>query len=96
MHLACYMGTTKTFSGVSAAIFDCMRARAIAQYGTVYSPAEGLEGTATTVQMGQKVVMAFSLDAAAETLTYSIVEKGFLVPERSIWSGIEAHIAACG
>ena len=89
------MGTTKTFSGVSAAIFDCMRERAIAQYGTVYSPADGYVGTATTVQMGQKVVMAYRLDLATEILTYSILEKGFLVPERAIWSGIEQSIALC-
>jgi hypothetical protein len=89
------MVPTKTFDNVTPAIFACIKAKSIRVYATVYDPSEGHKGTTTTVTMGQKVVLGFDLDPENNTLTYSIIFKGFLVPEKSIWNGIRDNIAEC-
>lgn len=89
------MPPSKTYSGVTLAVWECMKADATGNHGTVFDPETGTKGTATTKQMGQTVVMAFDLDFEAETLTYTIVSKGPLVPERAIWNGVQKSVEGC-
>jgi hypothetical protein len=89
------MPSSKTYHGISPDVWACMKAKAVQQYGTVYFPSDGDSGTATTINTGQKVIMAFDHDPIAATLTYTIVSKGFFVPELAIWNGIRDSIAAC-
>lgn len=89
------MQPTRIYPNISPEIWACIRAKSMRVYATVYSPMEGNKGTATTVTMGQKVVLGFDFDPDAGTLTYTIVSKGMLVPEKAIWNGIQDNISAC-
>jgi hypothetical protein len=90
------MATTQTYGNVTQTVWDCVKSSSISQRGTVYDPSDGTEGTATTETPVGKLVMGFSFDAAASTITYTINSKPFLVTEGEIWSGIQKSITACG
>lgn len=89
------MHSSKTYSGVTPAVWECMKADATANHGTVFDPESGTTGTATTKQMGQTVVLGFEVDFDAETLTYTIISKGPLVPTSAIWNGVQKSVSEC-
>lgn len=90
------MPNSRTYSNVNIETWSCIRAKSIRVYGTSYVPSEGNKGIATTITLGQKVVLGFEFDAENETLTYTIISKGILVPEKAIWNGIGESIKECG
>jgi hypothetical protein len=90
------MGASKTYTGVTQTVWDCVKSSSIAKRGTVYDPSDGTQGTATTETGVGKLVMGFSFDAGASTITYTINSKPFIVTEGEIWSGIQDSISACG
>jgi hypothetical protein len=90
------MAASKTYPGVTQAVWDCVKSASISQRGTVYDPSDGNQGTATTETVVGKLVMGFAFDPAASTITYTIQSKPFIVTEGEIWGGIQDSISACG
>ena len=88
--------SSKTFSQITPDVWACIKAASIKEHSTVYDPPTTDEGTATTDTIVGKVVLQFVFDSDAETLTYTIQSKPFLVPEGQLWSGVEASVQACG
>lgn len=86
---------TRTYQGVTQAIFDCVKTTSEAQHGTVYASAGGLTGTATTASSLYTVRMGFVFDPAGGSLAYTLVSKSFIVPTSAVWSGIETAITGC-
>jgi hypothetical protein len=87
------MSDAKSYNGVTPAIFDCVKKTSEAEHGTKYTP--GDKGTATTTTPVGTVVLGFSLDPAASTLTYTIDKKPFIVPASTIWDGVSDTINKC-
>jgi len=86
----------KTFENVSAEVFDRMKTKSAETRGTIYDPPDGNQGTATTkISFIGTIGLGFEFDPEAETVTYRILEKPDLIPEPTIWSGIEEGIQAC-
>ena len=89
------MGDSKSWSTVTESIFDCVKATSQKAHGTVYDPADGDTGTATTVVTAVgKIVLQFTL--ANGTLTYTILSKPWIVTEDEIWTGIDTSVTGCG
>ena len=89
------MPSSLSYPGVTPAVWECMKAGAIRSHNTIFKAETETRGTATTTQMGQTVVLRYELDFNGDTLLYSLLSKGFLVPENAIWNGIERSVAAC-
>jgi hypothetical protein len=89
------MADCRTFNGVTAAVFACVKQQSAQEHGTVYAPPDGTSGTATTGTAVGKVVVSFELDTAAASITYCIVQKPLLAPESAVWNGIASTISAC-
>ena len=89
------MADCNTYNGVTAAVFACVKTLSASQHGTVYDPADGTTGTATTDTPVGTVVLSYDLDTTNNTITYCIVKKPFLAPESAIWNGIASTISAC-
>lgn len=88
------MGKTRTFDGVTADIFECVKQASKKEHDTDYT--SGTKGTATTsVPVLGKIVMEFDFNAGDKTITYTIAEKPFMVPENKIWSGVKETIDRC-
>jgi hypothetical protein len=90
------MATTNIYSGVSTAIWDCVKTTSFNDHGTVYAPAGANKGTATTdVPLVGTIVLDFDYNASNDTVTYTIVKKPFLVSASQIWHGIQDTIDGC-
>lgn len=87
---------SQTFHGVTAAMFDCIKATSIAEHGTVYAPANAIAGSATTSSSLWQVVVDFALDPATGDLTYTLVRKTWIVPAGTMWDGLAATVRGCG
>jgi len=85
----------RTFSAVTPAIFECVKATSSAEHGTVYENVDGLAGTAVTASSLYTVRLAFTFDPAAGSLAYTLVSKSFIVPASAVWSGIEDALNRC-
>ena len=86
----------KSWNGVTQSIFDCVKASGQREHGTVYDPSTGNTGTATTDVSGiGTVVLTFSFDPLASSLTYCVKSKPWIVPVSAIFSGIGDTIDAC-
>ncbi len=88
------MPASKSWNGITEAIFSCVKTTSKKQHGTKYEPPDADSGTATTETPVGTVKLSFAL--VKETLTYEILSKPILVPEAEIWNGIEDTIKACG
>jgi hypothetical protein len=87
--------SSKTWNGVTPAMFACVKAGSARDHGTKYQPPDGDKGTATTdVTAVGTIVLGFELDPGG-ALTYTIQKKPMLVPESEIWSGIDSAIKGC-
>jgi hypothetical protein len=84
----------KVYHGVTAPIFDCLKTTSHREHGTVYAPPNADSGTATTTSPG-KIVLDFSFVLADQTLSYTLVEKPWWIPESAIWDGIGSTINGC-
>lgn len=87
------MGASKTFSPVTESVFSCVKATSSEEHGTVYDPPNGDQGTATTSTPVGDVVLSFDLQVP--NLTYTILKKPFIVPDSTIWDGIQSTIDSC-
>jgi len=84
----------QVYHQVTAAIFDCIKQMSNKQHGTVYDPPNANSGTATTTDPG-KIVLRFDFVPADMTLSYTLVEKPWWIPESAIWNGIGDTINGC-
>ncbi len=89
------MAKSKSFAGVTAAVWNCVKSTSFSEHGTVYNPADGSPGTATTSTIVGQVVLGFNYDAVKDTVTYNIQQKPFLVSDDQIWTGIQETIDHC-
>lgn len=85
----------RTYSAVTPAIFECVKATSSAEHGTVYESVDGLTGTAVTASSLYTVRLTFAFDPAAGSLAYTLVSKSFIVPTSAVWSGIEDALNRC-
>ena len=89
------MSDCQTFHGVTSAIFERVRDIGLRDHGTVYDPPGADSGTATAVTPVGKIAMTFDFDARAETLTYCIASRPWIVPANAVFDGIANTIDAC-
>lgn len=89
------MSDSKTYHGVTQAVFDCVKTTSEAQHGTVYKPKDGNKGTSSTSGTGWTVDMTFDFDPGTGDLAYTITHKTWIVPASSVWEGIESTINGC-
>ena len=91
------MSDTVTFNGITPEIFSCLKSKSQEQRGTLHEPADANTGTATTkVPVVGSVVIGFTFDPDASTLTYTIVQKPRMIPTDQLWNGIASVIKECG
>jgi hypothetical protein len=89
------MTSSKSWSGVTPQVFACVKDQSAREHGTKYQPADANTGTATThVTAVGTIVLGFELNGNGG-LTYTIRDKPTLVPESTIWSGIDSTIKGC-
>lgn len=89
------MSDSKTYYGVTQAVFDCVRATSEKEHGTVYAPPNGNTGTATSEGTAWTVVLGFEYDPSAGSLAYTIQKKTWIVPKSAIWEGLEDTLNGC-
>ncbi|HXR80041.1 MAG TPA: hypothetical protein VN763_03940 [Saprospiraceae bacterium] len=94
------MSGTKTFTGITPAIWKCVKSSSTKEYGTVFAPPEASTGTATTVVKSLgitfTVILKFDYNAAKEQVTYVIKDRPlFVVGDNDIWNGIQKTIDGC-
>lgn len=87
--------SSKSFGNVTQSVWECVKANSIAQNKAVYDPAGAMAGTVTIPTPVGTVVLEYAVDTGAETVSYTIKDKPFLVPEAALWSGIGDSINAC-
>ncbi|MEA5550949.1 hypothetical protein VB713_08155 [Anabaena cylindrica UHCC 0172] len=83
----------KTFSGITEAIFECMKAKSDAEDGTIHTP--GNQGTVTINTIIGQIVLEFNLDTSQQTLDYKIIKKPFVAPDNRVWDNVERLIKRC-
>ena len=83
----------QVYNQVTQALFGCVKQQSNKEHGTVYDPPNGNSGTATTPS--PKVVLTFDFVPADMTLSYTLVEKPWWVPESAIWDGIAKTLNHC-
>jgi hypothetical protein len=89
------MAKTRSFGGVTAAIWDRVRTSSEKEHGTKYEPRDGIQGTATTGTPVGEIMVEFSYDRAKETLNYTIRKKPLVVTENKIWEKIQKVVDHC-
>lgn len=89
------MSDSKTFHGVTQAVFDCVKATSQKEHGTKYDPPNANQGIATTEGIGWTVTLSFNFDPTSQDLLYTIVYKTWIVPTSSIWDGLSDTINGC-
>jgi hypothetical protein len=91
------MSDQHVYKNVTQTVFTCVKAKSKAEHGTDYEPHNANSGTAVTkVTFVGTIKIDFSFNPAANTITYSKLQKPSIVPESSVWNGIEATIKECG
>jgi hypothetical protein len=91
------MSDQHVYKNVTQTIFTCVKAKSKAEHGTDYEPPNTNSGTAITkVTWIGTIKVDFKFDPSAHTLTYSNLQKPGVVPESSVWNGIESTIRECG
>jgi hypothetical protein len=81
---------TRTFRGVTAKMWDHFKAETRHRHGTQYDyTSDGNSGKATTRTPIGTIVVDFEYDPEAETVTYGIASKPFLIASGQIWNGLE-------
>lgn len=89
------MSDMTVFHGVTPAIFECMKATSEKQHGTKYVPRDGNKGTATTSTSMYKVELGFEFNPSSGDLTYTLIDKSWIVPISEVWKGIGDTINSC-
>lgn len=87
---------SKTFSRVTPAVFECVKATSKKEHDTDYISADGNKGEAVTkVFLIGTVTLDFDLDPAASTIKYTIKSKPDIVAASKIWDGTQETIDGC-
>jgi hypothetical protein len=86
---------TKTWTGVTARAFECLRSISKATYGTVFEPSDSNIGTVTTSTPVGRVVLTFTFDPQSKELTYAVRERPPMVPDFMIWDGMARILQRC-
>ena len=93
-------GSSKTYTNITPAMFDCVKKNSHDEHGTLYDPADGNTGTATTVVKilltKHVIVLSFDFEPSTSTLSYVIVQEPTVVTDDEIWDGICKTIKECG
>jgi hypothetical protein len=89
------MARTRSYEGISAKVWERLKARTINEHGTRYEPPNANVGLSRTGTVLGPLVLAFEFQPAIQHLTYTIREKPLLVSEGAIWSGIGNAIERC-
>lgn len=89
------MADTKTFDGVSAEVWEQVKAIARDRYGTTFDPDSSECGTATTATPVGTVIVDFMRDPAADQMTYTLRHKPFFIMSGQIWRGLAETIEGC-
>ncbi len=89
------MAKTRSFGGVTSAIWECVKTTSYNEHGTVYAPPGATQGTATTSTPVGDVVLDFNYESSKDTVTYTITKKPFIVSDNTIWDGIQETIDGC-
>lgn len=89
------MAKSRSFGGITPAVWSCVKSTSFKEHGTVYAPADGSTGTATTGTIVGQVVLGFTYDSVKDTVSYNIQQKPFIVSDDQIWSGIQETIDHC-
>jgi hypothetical protein len=89
------MSTTRTFSGVTAAVVGRMKEYARANYDIVFDPPDGSTSIATSQTPLGECVIEFAHDPAHAELTLTLVKKPWLLPEGLLWNGFEQTLERC-
>jgi hypothetical protein len=90
---------TKTFGGVTSAIFSCIQGKPD-PYGakTNYEAHDGNQGTATSSlpwPLGNVAVIDYYLDENNQQITYTIRELNPMASANQVWDGIQSKINDC-
>lgn len=87
---------SKTFSGVTPAVFECVKGTSKKEHNTDYISADSNKGEAVTkVFLIGTVTLDFDLDPAASTIKYTIKSKPDIVSVSKIWDGTQDTIDRC-
>ena len=87
------MSDSMTFDNVTQTIWTCVMTTSEQEQGTTYTGP--VSGTATTKTIVGTVVLSYNFNATASTVSYTIVDKPFIVPASQIWNGIQTTINGC-
>jgi hypothetical protein len=90
-----FVTDTRTWTGVPASAFDCLRSISKASYGSVFEPSDSNTGTVTTTTPMGRVVLMFTFDPQSKELTYAVQEKPPMVPDFMIWDGMARILQRC-
>src|SRR5512132_3146382 len=85
----------RSFEGVSAAVWERMKATGRDEHGTVFEETGENRGTATTRTPLGAVVLEYRFEPAAQRITYKIVKRPILAASSLIWGGIQSTIERC-
>jgi hypothetical protein len=88
--------SSKTYTGITQAIWDCVKTTSYEQHGTTYDPPDANQGTSTTDTLVGKVVLTFDFEPGPQTLKYTITHKPGIVTDGEVWGGISSSIKQCG
>jgi len=89
------MASERAFGGISRTVFDAIQVASRRDHGTAYVPPGSDTGQAITDTPVGQVVLDFAFDETAQTVSYTIAKKPFVVTEGEVWSGIQSTIDAC-
>ena len=64
--------SSKSYDGVTQAVWQCVKANSISQNKAVYDPPDGAQGTVTIPTPVGTVVLEFELDPTASTVTCAL------------------------
>lgn len=89
------MAKSRTFGGVTTAVWQCLKTTSEKEHGTIYAPAGADQGTATTDTVVGTVELSYDYNAQKDSVTYKVVKKPFIVSDSQIWNGIQDTIDHC-
>ena len=91
------MPSSKSFEGVSPECWKCMQEAQTTKYKTVFTPPPpATEGTSVSATPVGEIRMEFAYDESAQTASYTLNHKPFVIPEGQLWDGIAKLVKECG
>jgi hypothetical protein len=73
-----------------------MQEASIAQYKTVFTPPPPApKGTSVSSTPVGELRMDYDYDESAQSVTYTLTHKPFVIPEGALWDGIAKSVKEC-